>query len=59
MGKATVNSDIKKTLDYDSDDKNDEEAVDNVKGNTELIDLGAPTKSQKNPKNIPRLSGPK
>lgn len=45
MGKATVNSDIKKTLDYDSDDKNDEEAVDNVKGNTELIDLGAPTKS--------------
>jgi hypothetical protein len=32
--------------------------VDNIKGNTELIDLGAPTSSQKSAKNIPRLSGP-
>ena len=57
IGKPTSGSNIKKTLDYDSDDKNDEEAVD-IKGNTELIDLGAPTSTQKSAKNIPRLSGP-
>ena len=49
-------------LDYDSDEKNDDEKVPvSAEANTsELIDLGAPTDSEPVlPKKIPKLAGPK
>lgn len=50
------------TLDYDSDEKEDDQGLTAAPGN-ELIDLGSSTTSsdhrQKAAANIPKLSGPK
>jgi hypothetical protein len=46
-------------LDYDSDEKADEEAAPNSNQPSELIDLGTGSSTgSKIAKNIPRLSGP-
>lgn len=53
VGKAMTSQ--KKPLDYDSDEKEDNEAGNSGGGNNELIDLGGSKASG----NIPKLSGPK
>jgi len=51
------------TLDYDSDEKEDDQALNVAASQNELIDLGGSTTSsdykQKAAANIPKLSGPK